>query len=199
MKAVATLFAHISRSQVHCDGIIPTFLPHNQISKEIFWKKERNAMVGKTVIYMKCVRRDALIRSWGSRYDGILVRVGGLPVGSSEEEMLWVPGWSLEELTKGVLEHSDQDRSRISESRAHANWRKRQEHIWGRMVQSKRKMKYWAGWHLTWQLRKWPGNWRKLPEQGWWGRDHVSRPWSPVRCCIAIPVFTRIVSRYLLG
>ena len=63
MKAVATLFAHTSRSQVHCDGIIPTFLPHNQISKEIFWKKERNAMVGKTVIYMKCVRRDALIQS----------------------------------------------------------------------------------------------------------------------------------------
>lgn len=39
-------------------------------------------------------------------------------MGSSEEEMLWVPGWSLEEVTKGVLEHSDQDRSHVSERRA---------------------------------------------------------------------------------
>lgn len=30
-------------------------LPHNQISEEIFWKKERNAMVGKTVIYIEGV------------------------------------------------------------------------------------------------------------------------------------------------
>ena len=42
-------------------------------------------------------------------------------MGSSEEEMLWVPGWSLEEVTKGVFEHRDQDRRHVSERRAHAN------------------------------------------------------------------------------
>ena len=42
-------------------------------------------------------------------------------MGSSEGEMLWVPGWSLEEVTKGVFEHRDQDRRHVSERRAHAN------------------------------------------------------------------------------
>ena len=34
------------------------------------------------------------------------VRVGELPAGFSEEEMLLVPGLSLEDKTKGVLEHT---------------------------------------------------------------------------------------------